>query len=81
MLILIERNILIFRTNHYLLFLKWKYDSIPIGKKYKHQISRAITPPIEPDALWLANIPVIGIIKQLIKNIPCINNKYFNALS
>ena len=54
---------------------------MPIGKKYKHHTSSAITPPIEPDALWLANIPVIGIIKQLIKNTPCINNKYFNALS
>ena len=54
---------------------------MPIGKKYKHHTSSAITPPIEFDPPLLANMPVIGIIKQLIKNIPCINNKYFNALS
>ena len=43
----------------YLLFLKCKYDNIPICKKYKHHISKAITPPIEVEPSLLANTPVI----------------------
>ena len=62
--------------------LKYKYPNTPIGRKYKHQISRATTPPpCEEEPLWLAKTPVIGMIRQLKKNMPWISNKYLRALS
>ena len=44
---------------------------MPIGKKNKHHISRAIVPPIDVDPPLPANIPVIDIIMQPGKNKPC----------
>ena len=62
--------------------LKCKYPNTPIGRKYKHQISSAITPPLcEELPLLFAKTPVIGMIRQLKKNMPWISNKYLRASS
>lgn len=50
------------------MLIKWKCinESIPMGRKYTHQITRASLPPIpSPPEDILANIPVIGINVQL----------------
>jgi hypothetical protein len=58
-----------------------KFQVVTLVNGVAKDISKAITPPIEFDPLLFANTPVIGIIRQLRKNTPCINNKYFNTLS
>ena len=51
--------------------MKCLYAKTPMGKKYAHQHTRAITPPllVSPFAM-LVIIPVIGMIKQPMKKIP-----------
>ena len=44
---------------------------MPIGRKYIHQNSKAITPPMLASPLAMEpKIPVIGMIKQLRKKTP-----------
>lgn len=64
-----------------LCFAKCIYDNIPIGRKNRHHISRAIMPPDDLDPPLPTNIPVIGMIRQPGKNKPCNISSIFSALS
>lgn len=63
-------------------FPKCRTDSIPIGRKYAHQHSSAIVLPLPflPSAI-LVKAPVIGMMKQLMKKIPCSIIRHFSHLS
>ena len=64
------------------LFLKWRKESIPMGRKYIHHATRASLPPILlPSDDIFENIPVIGIKVQLRKNMPCIIISILSHLS
>lgn len=52
-----------------------------IGRKYRHQISSAMYPPVDDEPLGFTNIPVIGMKVQDRKKIPCTSNNNLRALS
>lgn len=55
---------------------------MPIGRKYAHQQSRAIVLPLPfLPSVMLVKAPVIGMMKQLMKKMPCSIIRRFSHLS